>query len=150
MAMDKRLFETEKRPMTEKDRLSVGAELARINLTILMVRDESSAVARVYRVRLQELEDQRNALSTQLDEGVVETRFEVIEVPDDARLMMRILRKDTEQPLTARPMNEAEREAARKRKQVDLFDGDEDLPRPPALPKTKKNSGKAAKERRAT
>ena len=147
--MDKRLFETEKRTMTEKDRLAVGAELARINLAILVVRDESSAVARVYRGKLQELEDQRNALSTQLDEGAVEIRFEVIEVPDDARMMIQILRKDTEQPLSTRPMNEAEREAARKRKQGDLFDGDEDLPRPPALPKSKKNNGKAAKERRA-
>jgi hypothetical protein len=135
---DARLYETEKRDMTNADRLAAGADLAKLDLQVAAFREERAHVARLYRTKLKDLEDARLALSTQLDEGVIETRFEVIEVPDDARFMVQLMRKDTNEMLAdkIRPMNEPEREAARRRMQGDLFDASDegDPARFPKLP----------------
>lgn len=146
--MSTRLYETEQRDMTERDRIAAGAELAKRNIEIQAVKDERSAVSRLYRVKLKDLEDIRDTLSTQIDEGKIKERFEVVEVPDDARFMIQILRKDTNELWNTRPMTEGEREAARRRKQGDLFeDGDGDTDPPPPMPRlpraAKKKNGKA-------
>lgn len=119
------LFETEKKPLTETDTLRLGAELAGTAGELIELKEEKSNVSRSYRVRIRELEEKVEALSRQLNDGVVEKKFEVEEVPDDSRKMIQILRKDTREQLTVRPMNEAEKEASRKRQQADLpFDGE--------------------------
>lgn len=144
--MSGRLYEVERREMTEKDRILAGAELAKRDLEIFALKEERTAVARVYRVKLKEMEDARHSLSTAIDEGQIETRFEVVEVPDDQRFMIQILRKDTNELWKTRPMTEAEREAARRRKQGELFDDDEDGPVvPPPVPRLPNPRAKKAK-----
>jgi hypothetical protein len=143
--MTARLYGTEQREMTEKDRLVVGAAMAKRDLEIEALKEERTAVVRVYRVKLKELEDTRHALSTSYDEGVLEERFEVVEVPDDGRFLIQIMRKDTSELWKTRTMTEGERETARRRMQGDLFEGDDTEPPPPAprLPRTAKKNGKA-------
>jgi hypothetical protein len=135
---ESRLYETEKRAMTDKDRLAAGADAARLDLQVQAVREERAHVARLYRTKLKDLEDARLTLSQQLEEGMIETRFEVVEVPDDQRFQIEIMRADTKEFLTGktRPMTEGERDAARRRLQGDLFSGaDEGDPaRFPKLP----------------
>jgi hypothetical protein len=120
------LYETEEREMTEADRIKIGAELASVDRQIIEKKEEKKNVNRAYRVALNKLEERSNVLSKQLQDGVTEDSFEVIEVHDDKRLMVQVMRKDTDRPVGGpRPMTEPEKEAARKRLQGDLpFDGE--------------------------
>jgi hypothetical protein len=114
------LFETEKKPITETDRKRLAGELATADRTLIALKGEKGNVSRAYRVRIRELEEKVDTLSRQLDDGVVELKFEVNEVPDDASQSIQIWRLDTNERITSRPMNEAEKEASRKRRQLEL------------------------------
>lgn len=122
--MDRSLYETEKKPMNEEDRLRLGSEQAALNLELDKLKEEKRDVSAVYRVKIRETEEKIRTLATQLDEGAFEVKFEVVEIPDDARHMIVIQRKDTGREINVRPMTEAEKEASRKRRQGELFDGD--------------------------
>jgi hypothetical protein len=126
------LYQTEKKPMTEGDRLRVSGEHAKSQLELETLKEEKRDVSSMYRVKIRELEEKIHTLAVQLDEGAFELKFEVIEEPDDARLMIDIKRRDTGERVNTRPMTEAEKEAAQKRKQRDLFpDGEGDTEPPP-------------------
>ena len=145
--MDRPLYETEKKPMNEDDRLRLGAEQAALNLELEKLKEEKKDVSSVYRVKIRETEDKIHTLATQLDEGAFDVKFEVVEIPDDARQMIAIQRKDTGREINVRPMTEAEKEASRKRRQGELFESEEsDTERPPARglrgAKPKKKNGK--------
>lgn len=148
------LFDTEKRPMSAEDRARMNDEHVKRQLELETLKEEKRDVSAVYRVKIRELEEKIHTLATQLDAGVFEVSFEVLEVPDDARQMIAIQRKDTGQEINVRPMTEAEKEAARKRRQVEMFaEGTEgDTERPAPLPRTrskaKKPTGKNGKARR--
>lgn len=144
------LFQTEKKPITQADRDQLGSDLAKVDITIKGLKEEKADVNRSFRVKIRQLEDQSHTLSRQLDSGEVEHRFAVEEVSDDARLKVRVVRKDTGAEVSVRPMNEAEKLAAQKRKQPDLFDGERDPDRPPARRSgvvAKAAKGKPAKRR---
>lgn len=131
------LFETEKKPMNDADRIAIGGELAKQERLLIALKEEKANVNRTYRVRINDLEEKTDALSKQLADGVAEVKFEVEEVPDDARQMVVIQRMDTKTLITTRPFNEAEKEASRKRRQASLpgtddVDGKHDTERPPA------------------
>lgn len=117
------LFKTEKLPITDLDRMRLGASLAITSREIIATKTEKSDVTRTYRVKIRALEEQADTLSQQLVDGFVEHKFEVEEVPDDWRQAIQILRKATQELMGTRPMNEAEKESARKRRQGSLFDG---------------------------
>jgi hypothetical protein len=147
------LFETEKKPITETDKLRLGADLARADLALVTMKEEKRDTSRAYRVKINELEDTIESLSRQLNNGVVEYSFEVEEVPDDARQMIVIMRKGTNQQINTRQMTEAEKIACAKRRQPELFDDDgnpiHDTERPPRgspmrSPRAKKNGATAA------
>jgi hypothetical protein len=145
--MEQTLYSTEKKPTTQDDLIRLGDELADIDLKLKAVKDERSKVASSYRVKIRELEEKGQALARQRKEGMLEVRFEIEEVPDDSRMMVQILRKGTKEQIDLRPMNEAEKEAARKRKQVTMGFGDDaktddtrDTDRPPP-PNGKKARG---------
>lgn len=135
------LFETEKKSMSETDKLRIGAEHAKNALELEALKQEKRDNNSVFRVKIRELEEKIHTLAAQLDEGAFDVQFEVGEVPDDARLMMVIERVDTKQVIKTRPMTEIEKEAARKRKQGALFDDNgkpvSDTERPPARGKGK-------------
>jgi len=132
----KSLYETEERSMSEEDRIKVGDELANVEQQIVAVKDEKRTVSAAYRVKIHRLEERASVLSKQWTDGMVEVSFEVVEVHDDGRLMVTIERKDNGRAISTRQMTEPEKEAARKRLQVDLpFDG-----------KAKKGSKKAEKD----
>jgi hypothetical protein len=125
------LFETEKKPMNETDKLRVGSEHASAALELEELKQEKRDNNSVYRVKIRELEEKIHTLAQQLDEGAFDVQFEVVEVPDDARLMMVIRLKDNDREINVRPMTEVEKAAAQKRKQGDLFDENGDTERPP-------------------
>lgn len=137
--MSTQLYQTEQKPIQDADRMRLGAELAKVDLTLQATKDERGRVARSYRVKVRELEEQIGSLSRQLDEGVVDHKFAVIEEPDDAAQKIVIKRADTGHAVSTRPMNEAEKEARNRRVQVELFDADGK----PAAAKSK--GGKASK-----
>jgi len=120
------LFQTEKKPITEADRIRLGADLAVVDRALIELKAEKTDVSRAYRVKIRKLEDESDTLSRQLADGVVENTFEVEEVPDDARQVMTILRAETKELLETRRFNEAEKEASRRRRQGELFEGDGD------------------------
>lgn len=152
------LFETEKKPITETDKLRLGADLARADLALVTMKEEKRDTSRAYRVKINELEDSIESLSRQLNNGVVEHSFEVEEVPDDARQMIIVMRKGTNQPVgDPRQMTEAEKIASAKRRQPELFDDEgnpiRDTDRPPRgsamkSPRAKKNGAAAAAPKR--
>jgi hypothetical protein len=110
--------------MTEADRLQLGAEQAGLNLELDKLKEEKKDVNAVYRVKIRETEEKIHTLAAQLDEGAFEVKFEVVEVPDDARQMISIRRRDNDAQINVRPMTEAEKDASRKRRQGDLFEGE--------------------------
>lgn len=121
------LFHTEKKPITSIDRDRLGSDLARVALTMDTIEDEQGSMNRAFRVKLRQLKEQKKTLSRQLDSGEVEHRIAVEEVHDDSRMVVQVLRADTRELVTQRPMNEAEKLAATARKQVEMFgDGDDD------------------------
>lgn len=121
------LFETEKKPITETDRIRLGSELAQLDQELIATKAEKSKVSRTYRLKVDDLEGKIKKVSSQLAEGEVELDFEVEEIPDDARQFIDILRTDTNERINSRPMNEAEKEASRKRRQPELsFEADAD------------------------
>jgi hypothetical protein len=121
-----RIYDTEERPMSEADRTKVGDELADVEQQIKAVEEEKRNVNTNYRVRIRKLKERADVLSRQWKDGVIEVSFEVVEVHDDERLIVDVERRDTGQRVTSRPMTEPEKEAARRRKQGKLFDGDDD------------------------
>lgn len=119
-------YATEKKPITDDERIQLGGELAAVDQKLADVKGEKSAVAKVYGGRIRELEQAVLSLSRQLADGVIEHKFEIEELPDDSRQVIAIMRKDTGELFNSRPMNEAEKEASRKRKQPELsFEADE-------------------------
>jgi hypothetical protein len=73
------------------------------------------------------LQSRIKKVSGQIANGEVELKFEVEEIPDDSRQFIDIIRTDTKTRINSRPMNEAEKEASRKRRQVAMpFDGEDD------------------------
>ena len=145
------MFDVEKKPMTETDRLAIGAEHAKRQIELEALKEEKKDVTAVYRVKIRELEEKIHTLAAELDAGEFDVKFEVVEVPDDERMVMAIERKDTHELVKTRPMTEGEKEAARKRKQTELFppagdDGPHDTePAPPRIPRPrngKKKNGK--------
>jgi hypothetical protein len=138
------LYKTEKVPMTPADRERLNVEHVTAQLELERMKDEKRSVNRVYRVGINKLEEQISSLAKELDEGAFERKFEVLEVPDDNRMLVSILRAETKELVDTRPMNEVEKEAARGRKQGDLpFEGDGDTePPPPRMPRAKAGRGK--------
>jgi len=132
--MERALYETEKKTMTDADRARMNDEHVKAQLELENLKEEKRDVSSVYRVKIRELEEKIHTLATQLDEGTFEVKFEVIETPDDERQMIEITRKDTGERVNARPMTEVEKEASRKRRQGDLFsdeaNGDTEPPPP--------------------
>jgi uncharacterized protein (DUF885 family) len=121
------LYSTEKKAITDADKVRLGAELAAADRALIETKEEKTDVSRNYRVRIRNLEEQVASLARQLDTGVVENKFPIEEVPDDARGMINVLRADTKELVDSRQMNEAERAEMRKRKQGELFEeGEED------------------------
>ena len=114
------LFETEKRPITDADRIKLGTELAAVDQRLAEVKAEKSGVSKVYGGRIRELEQKVEVLARQLADGVVFDQFEIDECPDDARQLIEIWRKDTNQLVRSRPMNEAEKAECVKRRQTGL------------------------------
>lgn len=142
------LFLTEKKPITDDDRIRLGTELGAVDQKLADVKSEKSAVAKVYGGRIRELEQKVEVLSRQLALGEVEEKIEVEEIPDDARMQISVMRTGTGELHAVREMNEAEKEAARKRSQLSLYDSEpHDTERPPA-PKGKAapRKGAAAKK----
>lgn len=129
------LYQTEKVPMSDDDRARMNELHVKTQLELETLKEEKRDVSSVYRVKIRELEEKIHTLATQLDEGEFDRRFEVVEEPDDERMMIDIKRKDTGERVTARQMTEVEKEAARKRKQTELFPDDEtaDTEPPPGL-----------------
>lgn len=127
------LYQTEKVPMNDADRAQMNEEHVTTQLELETLKQEKRDVSSVYRVKIRELEEKIHTLATQLDEGEVDRRYEVIEEPDDERMMIDVKRKDTGERVTARTMTEVEKEASRKRKQQVLFPDDGDTE--PAAPK---------------
>jgi hypothetical protein len=115
-----KFFDQEEKPMSESDRTKVSAELAEIDQQIKAVKEEKRNVNSKYRVRINDLEKRQDVLSRQIIDGVVEVSFEVLEEHDDERLVVDIIRKDTEERISTRQMTEPEKEAARKRKQLKI------------------------------
>jgi hypothetical protein len=142
-----KLFESEDRPMTEADRIKVGAELAEVDRMIIAVKEEKRSVNSAYRVRLNKLEERADVLSKQLTDGVVEIKFEVREVYDDERMVVDIERADTGKRTGSRPMTEPEKEAARKRKQRTMpgIVDDDYMPPDPEMPKPRGARARRAK-----
>lgn len=122
METEKQLYGSEKKAMNDTDRIAIGNELATVERQLIAVKEEKSNVNKKYRVRINDLEEKTDALSKQLADDVAVVRFEVEEVPDDARGYIQVLRKGTNELVNSRPMTEVEKEAMRKRKQIDLFD----------------------------
>ncbi len=126
------LYQTEKVPMTESDRDRMNGEHVKCQLELETLKGEKRDSSSMYRVKIRELEEKIHTLASQLDEGSFDRRYEVIEEPDDARLMVAIKRKDTGQLVATRTMTEVEKTAAAKRKQADLFpDGEPNDTEPP-------------------
>jgi hypothetical protein len=126
------LYQTEKVPMSAADRERMNADHVKCQLELETLKEEKRDVSSVYRVKIRELEEKIHTLAQQLDEGAFERKFEVIEEPDDARQLVDIKRKDTGERVDTRPMTELEKEAARKRKQQELFpDGEPGDTEPP-------------------
>jgi hypothetical protein len=119
--MERALYETEKKPLDEGDRLRLGAEQAALSLELGKVKEEKKDVSSVYRVKIRELEEKIHTIASSLDEGAFEVKFEVLEEPDDERQVIDVKRKDTGERINTRPMTEVEKEASRKRKQGELF-----------------------------
>jgi len=115
-----RLYETEERPMSETDRTMTGDELADVEQQLKAVEEEKKNVNTNYRVRIRKLKERADVLSRQWKDGVVEVSFDVVEEHDDATLMVNIVRKDTNKKISARPMTEPEKEAARRRRQKSI------------------------------
>ncbi len=149
------MYATQKKPMTENDRVRLGGELAGVSQRLAETKSEKSAVAKVYAGRVGNLENQITEISRQLTDGFLELRIEVEEVPDDARQIVVIVRTDTGEVFDSRPMNEAEKAEAVKRRQVGLFETPNDTePAPPlrvtaVRPKAKRPPAAAKKAKRA-
>jgi len=145
------LYDTEKKTMSVDDRARMNEEHVKRQLELETLKEEKRDVSAVYRVKIRELEEKIHTLATQLDEGIIEVRFEVLEVPDDSRMMIAVQRKDTLEEINVRPMTEAEKEASRKRRQVEMFEeGEEnDTERPPPGNgrRAKKKNGRAKSRR---
>lgn len=127
------LYQTEKVPMTESDRSRMNDEHVKAQLELETLKEEKKDVSSVYRVKIRELEEKIHTLATQLDDGTFDRRFEVTEEPDDERQMIDVKRADTGERVNTRTMTEVEKEAARKRKQQELFpeEAGDDTDRPP-------------------
>ncbi len=126
------LYQTEKVPMTESDRDRMNGEHVKCQLELETLKGEKRDSSSMYRVKIRELEEKIHTLCSQLDEGSFDRRYEVLEEPDDARMMIVVKRKDTGEFVTARTMTEVEKAAAHKRKQQALFpDGEEGDTEPP-------------------
>jgi hypothetical protein len=127
--MERSLYGTEKKAISTEDRVRMNAEQNARELELGRLKEERSTVAHMYRVKVKELEEKILSVAGALDEGAFDVRFEVVEVPDDARQMIAVQRKDTGAQINVRPMTEVEKEASRRRKQTDMFeDGDDDAP----------------------
>lgn len=140
------LYQTEKVEMSEADRERMNDEHVKSQLELEACKEEKRDVNSMYRVKIRQIEEKIHTLATQLDEGKFDRRYEVIEEPDDARLMMVINRKDTGALVSTRPMTEVEKAAAQKRKQPELFDDESDTERPPPARGIKLGKPKAAKK----
>lgn len=153
--MSDQLFKTESKPVTDADLLRLGAELADVDIRIKTLEEEKSDASRAYRVKIRELKERAQSLARQRKDGIVEVKFAVVEVPDDARQMVAIHRADTNELVDHRPMNEAEKAAAAKRRQPEMFDLDADLrhdtdPAPPPAGARRAKSGIPSKSARAS
>lgn len=137
------LFQTETVPLNDSDREQLSDELVQAQLELDALRDEKRRIVSVFGTKIKALEQRTLRLATELNEGEHEVKFEVVEEPDDARFMMRIVRKDTGREVSVRPMTEVERTEAQRRKQVDMFEGG-DTERPPPPPKGR---GRTAKKK---
>src|SRR6185369_16343895 len=100
-------------------------------LELEALKEEKSDVTRMFRVKIRETEEKIHTLAAQLDEGTFERKFEVVEEPDDERLLIDIKRKDTGERIDTRPMTELEKESVRQRRQGELFGDSETEPAPP-------------------
>ncbi len=144
------LFHTEKVPMTELDRDRMNGEHVKCQLELETLKEEKRDVSSVYRVKIRQLEEKIHTLASQLDGGEFERRFEVIEEPDDARLMIVIKRKTTGELVTTRTMTEVEKAAAHKRKQKELFPDGEPHDTEPPPPRMRGIRGGKSKARAKT
>jgi len=136
------LYQSEKKPMSEADKLRIAAEHATAQLDLESLQEEKRENNSMYRVKINQAKEKVHTLAVQLDEGAFDVQFEVLEEPDDARLMMVIRRKDNGREMGTRPMTEVEKASAQKRKQVDLFDKNDKHdtePAPPPNGKAKRN-----------
>lgn len=147
------LLETEKKPITDADKVRLGAELATCDRALIELKEEKSIAVRAYRVRINDLEEKTDTLSRQLNDGIVEHSFEVEEVPDDRAQLITILRGDTKELIKTRAMTESEKAASVRRRQPELFEGDDEhdtVPPPPRGIRSgkKKSNGRAKKNGR--
>lgn len=138
-------FDLDPKPLDEKNRLKLGLEHARLELTRNAVKQEQRDANGGYKKQLKDLNKRGKEIAEQLDTGEYREKVEVDEKPLDSLLMVEIFRAGTKESLGKRDMTDEEKKAAKKRLQGSLFgDGEEgDTERPPPM------NGKASKNGKA-
>lgn len=117
------MIETEKKPLSEANRIKLGGELAELERRLIAVEGERRETVTRFRLDIRSIRERMDSVSQQLTDGFFEEQFEVVEEFDDARFMVDVKRKDNGKRISARQMTEAERSAAMERRQGGLFDG---------------------------
>ena len=113
-------FDLDPKPLSEKNRLALGGEHARLELQRNAVRQDMADSNGGFRKQIKELNKRAKEISEQLDQDVYRERVEVDEKPIDAELAVEIFKAGTKESLGKRDMTAEEKKAARKRLQPEL------------------------------
>lgn len=111
--------------LTPEEIMFKGRELARLGTQVVAKKAAQKSAVAAYKAEIEELEEEQGSLIRQLNTGTEERPIECFERPRYQDLIVEIVRADTGEVWTRRPMHPSERQLAISSGDVDLSEPSE-------------------------